>query len=412
MNPNILIIGAGAAGLFAGHALAQQGIDFKILEASDRHGGRLGKLEGFADYSLDLGGEWLHGKKSIIGQLITNTNTHIKRDKSKERYWFQQQLMEDLPRDPWDIYDVKLKQKPDISYLAFAEQKGLGKDYRFLIEAIAGDQGADATQLSTYWNAKEEEYWSSGNKDYKFRESYFDLIHEQIALPILDKIQLNTIVEQIDYEGDQIVVRDTNGQTYLADKVILTVPITILQAGDIRFSPPLPIEKTAAFQKIGMDPGMKVFLKFSKKFYHENIYGGSICAAYADESTGKKGKDHVLMSFVMGKQAASLSSLDSDEQITQKLLEELDEMYAGQASAYFLDAVVMDWSKHPFVRGAYSYAAVGIGNARSLAAAPIEDKLYFAGEAMNLNGHHQTVHGAAETGLDAAEWVLKGKRMS
>ena len=156
-----------------------------------------------------------------------------------------------------------------------------------------------------------------------------------------------------------------------------------------------------------MGAGMKVFLKFSSKFYDENIAGGQICAAYADEIVGKNGSDHVLLAFIMGQQAEYLSSLASDNDIVQELLAELDAMYNGQASASLLDAHVEDWTKHPFIKGAYSYSKIGIGNARSTAAESVDGKLFFAGEAMNLNGHHQTVHGAVETGYREVVNILK-----
>ncbi|MFT5859614.1 MAG: monoamine oxidase [Flavobacteriaceae bacterium] len=126
--------------------------------------------------------------------------------------------------------------------------------------------------------------------------------------------------------------------------------------------------------------------------------GGEICAAYADEIIGKNGNDNVLLAFVMGHQAEHLTSLGSNTAITNALLAELDAMYAGQATASFLTSHVENWTTSPFIKGAYSYSKIGIGNARSIAAESIQEKLFFAGEAMNLNGHHQTVQGAIETG--------------
>jgi len=105
-----------------------------------------------------------------------------------------------------------------------------------------------------------------------------------------------------------------------------------------------------------------------------------------------------LLAFIMGQQAEYLTSLGSDAAITNALLQELDTMYNGQATAYFVDSHVQNWTTHPFVRGAYSYSTVGMGDARKVASETVAKKLYFAGEAMNLNGHHQTVHGAIETG--------------
>ena len=147
-----------------------------------------------------------------------------------------------------------------------------------------------------------------------------------------------------------------------------------------------------------MDAGMKVFLKFSNKFFDQNIIGGSVCAAYADDSIGKAQNDNILLAFIMGNQAEYLTSLGSDVAITAALLQELDLMYNGQATASFIASHVENWTTNPFVKGAYSYSTVGMGDARKTASQALSEKLYFAGEAMNTNGHHQTVHGAIETG--------------
>jgi lysine-specific histone demethylase 1B len=391
----VLIVGAGAAGLYAGYVLKAKGIDFQILEAAANHGGRLARLTGFANFPIDLGAQWLHGKNNILGDLIAQSGTKITLDESNAQYWFKNQLVDTLPQNT-DIFEGD--GLPDISYKDYTIQQGLGDDYKYIIENIAGDQGAAASRLSVYYNNLEEENWSSGDDDFKFEETYFDFIDKQIAFHVTDKIVYNTIVSKIDYSGDQILVIDTQHNTYVADKVIITVPVTVLKSGDIQFIPALPAEKTTAFSKIGMDAGMKVFLKFSTKFYHQNIIGGSICAAYVDESIGKAQNDNILLAFITGEQAEYLTALGSDGAITHALLQELDSMYNGRATASFIASYVQNWTTHPFIKGAYSYSTIGMGNARSIAAKPIHNKLFFAGEAMNLNGHHQTVQGAVETG--------------
>ncbi len=391
----VIIIGAGAAGLYAAYILKSKGINFEILEASANYGGRLGKLEGFANFPIDLGAEWLHGKNNILGDLITKSKTKITLDDSSLTYWFNNQLVNSLPQET-DIFEGD--GLPDISFKEYALQKGLGSEYAYIVENIAGDQGADASLLSVFGNNKEEENWSSGDDDFKFQETFFGFIDKQLADQVKDKIRLNTIVSKIDYSQSTIQITDSSNNVYNTDKVIITVPIPILKSGDIEFNPALPDEKTTAFSKIGMGAGMKVFLKFSNKFFNENIIGGEICAAYADESIGKAQEDIVLLAFVMGEQAEYLTSLGSDSSITNALLQELDTIYNGQASASFMSAHVQNWTTNPFVKGAYSYSTIGIGDARSIAAQSINGKLYFAGEAMNINGHHQTVHGAVETG--------------
>ena len=404
----IAIIGAGAAGLYAGYLLRQQGIDCRIFEAAGRYGGRLGKLEGFADYPLDLGAEWLHGKKSLLKAFIKQSGTKITKDRSEEWWWFQGGFTEDLPRD----LEAALEDQagaPDVSYLDYATQQGFGAAYRHLVEMLAGDLGADARHLSVKWNAVEFENWHSGSKDYKFRQTYFDLIDTCIAAHVRDAILLDTPIVGVDYQGPQVQLTDRAGRVYAAEQVLITVPITVLQAGDIAFVPPLPAAQTEAFQRIGMDPAMKVFLKFRERFYHDTIAGGQICAAYADERIGKQGNDHVLMAFLMGHQAEALAALGSDKLIAEALLAELDAMYAGRASAAFLAAHVIDWTAHPFIRGGYSYSKVGIGDARRVAAQPVANRLFFAGEAMNYRGHHQTVHGAMETAAEQVAALLRGR---
>lgn len=401
----VIIIGAGAAGLYAAYVLKSKGIDYRILEASATYGGRLAKLTGFADFPLDLGAQWLHGKNNIIGDLAQKAKTNIVIDESNTKYWFKNGLVNELPQNV-NIFEGE--GLPDISYKDYAIAKGLGKEYENIIENIAGDQGAAAANLSVYGNNKDEENWCSGDDDFKFSETYYNLIDSQIAIHVKDRIQLNTIVSQIDYSGEVITVTDSNNNTYTANKVIVTVPISILKLGNIRFSPSLPKEKTTAFSKIGMDAGMKVFLKFAERFYDENIVGGGICAAYADERIGKTGKDNILLAFIMGKQAEYLNSLGSESAMTTALLSELDTMYNGQATSSFISSHVENWTTHPFIRGAYSYSPVGMGNARVIAAQPVENKLFFAGEAMNTNGHHQTVFGAVETGYREVHNILNG----
>jgi lysine-specific histone demethylase 1B len=223
-------------------------------------------------------------------------------------------------------------------------------------------------------------------------------------------VQFNTPIAAIDYSSDKIILTDSGGNTYTADKVIVTVPISILKLNEIAFTPALPAEKTAAFAKFGMGPGMKVFLKFSTKFYADMLYGGSVCGAYADDTVGKTTSDHVLLAFVMGDQAANLHALGSDSAITNALLQELDTIYGGQATANFIASSVHDYTAKPFIKGAYGYSTVGMEDARKIAAQPVADKVFFAGEAMNVTGHHQTVQGAVESGYKAVLDIFESVR--
>jgi len=187
----VIIIGAGIAGLYAGYILKSKGIEFEILEASNVYGGRIGKNENFADFPIDSGAQWLHGKNNIISDLITSSGTKISLDDTETHYWFQNKIVTNLPKNP-DIFDND--NLPDISFKDYAIQQGLGEEYQYIIENLAGDQGASASKLSAYWNHQEEINWVSGDDDYKFEQTFFDFLDTQIAQTIKDKINLNTII--------------------------------------------------------------------------------------------------------------------------------------------------------------------------------------------------------------------------
>ena len=89
---SVLIIGAGAAGLYAGYLLKKLKIDFKILEASSNHGGRVGKIVGFADYDIDIGAQWLHGKQNIMGDYVQQHNIPITLDDTPYSYYFKNKI--------------------------------------------------------------------------------------------------------------------------------------------------------------------------------------------------------------------------------------------------------------------------------------------------------------------------------
>lgn len=390
----ILIIGAGAAGYLL---KKQYDVNFQIIEASGNHGGRMSKNEIFADFSIDLGAQWLRGRNNILDDLIKKNGTKITRDNSDNYFWSDGQVRSDLLQEIFAIYEQSYLQ--DISYFDHASNHGIGPEYQGVIRAIAGSKGADPSKLSCNFNAINYENWSSGATDFKFEDAIYDFIDTAFDTSVKYEILLNTILSSIDYSGEKIFLTDSNSNIYGADKVIMTLPITILQDWDINFSPALPAEKTKAFSKIGMGPGRKVWLKLSSKFHQKNTTGGIVWSAYADDSVGKTGGDNVLLCFAMGNQAQELHNLGSDSAILSALLAELDARYNGQATVNFQDSVFIDWTAQPFISGAYGYSTIGMGaDSRKKAAESIDGKIFFAGEAMSLKGHHQTVHGALEIG--------------
>lgn len=405
-----IVIGAGAAGLAAAKTLLEAGIDVRVLEASGAHGGRVRKNETFADFPIDLGARWIHGQRAVtksyadeLGFEVTVENTL-----AGMQFWYDVQLTQ-IPPEPFARFYAKINSGPDgladISYTDLVAANNYDPAIIELVEAHSAEYGSSASRISAKINALEFELWSSGDKDFVFKRTYYDLVDEYLARPLEGRITYNAPVTRIDYSGENIIVEDRNGAFYEAGRVIVTVPVPVLKSGMIEFSPQLPQEKTAAFQKIGMDAGTKIILKFSEALFPGLLIGGPVSPVYNYMSIGKDTGEHVYMAFVMGEKAEYLGALE-EAQAIQEVLDELDIILDGGASPFYQGGMVQDWAKEEFIGGAYSYPTVGMGDARPVAGASIEDRIFFAGEAMNTNGHNSTVHGAVETGIHKANLVL------
>ncbi len=413
LDAKVIVIGAGAAGLYAGKTLKENNVDFTILEASDRIGGRLKKNTDFTDFPLDLGAEWIHGNNALTYNWATDNGVEIFEDDSASNLWYNDQFYSEsnIPANLSSIFDYIEAESTggdDISLLDWATTQGYGADTHDLLDALAGDPGASASKLNIKQTAIESENWSAGSNDYKFRnQTYYDLIYNKIVPEIENNIVLNAPVTKINYQNDKVIVT-AGGTTYEADRVILTVSVNVLKNNVIEFVPALSGDKINAINKIGMEAGMKIYLKFKTRFFeNKNVLGTAIGSTYYDAGFGKISSQPTLGVFVMGDKAQTLSDITEDAAV-ESIIAELDVVHNGQASENYTGEYIMqDWRKEPYVLGAYSYSTVGIGNARSILAQPVDDKLFFAGEATHLNGHYQTVQGALETGEREAQNAIQ-----
>ncbi|MEM6602279.1 MAG: FAD-dependent oxidoreductase, partial [Verrucomicrobiota bacterium] len=272
---SVLIIGAGAAGMSTGYLLAQQGIDFKILEAASSYGGRMKRTTEFADFPISLGAEWLHGVPRELAQIVNDPSvaptTALKGYSGREQ--------------------VGYFEDGELSYYSLAE--AFGDDFN----------------------------------DHKFiNSSWFDFFEEYVVPRVRENMQLNTQIVSIDYRGDHITATDNQGKSYAAGRVVITVPLKILQKNVIDFVPELPRPKLKAIQSAPVWGGLKVFLQCSKKFYptylgfpdSETKEGQRV---YYDAAYGQNTAQHVLGLFAVGEQAKVYQRLSDREQLDYILAE-------------------------------------------------------------------------------------------
>lgn len=351
----VLIIGAGAAGLAAGYALKKRGLNVQILEASASFGGRVKRADQFGDFPIDLGAEWIHTHPSVLSDILS--------DPSQQP---EQEAMEYNPQNIQFLKRGKLRSRNFIRYLY--------SEWKF---------------KNTSW--------------YGFLEQY---LHPEIA----DQILYERPVASIDYSGERVSVQTANKEEFQADKVLITVPVKILQERSITFEPALPAEKTAAIDSVFVGDGLKIFVAFKERFYPDLIGFGGVLKALRmedkyiyDAAFNKGSEQNILGLFAINDKAAEYTRLGSEAAIMDKYLAELDAMFDGQASQHYIKHVIQNWSSEPYVQGAYSYDfyANRKKTIKTLRQS-VANKLFFAGEALSIK-HQATVHGACQSGLAAAK---------
>jgi len=411
-RPSIIVVGAGAAGIRATRMLLERGYEVKLLEASDRFGGRIWTLDNFADTPLELGAEFVHGANTSFFREIRRKELALAEDCGKIRYVhngrpIKKTKLEEVlgGQDFFESYEGHhLYEGGDFSMLEFLKQHDIPASLYPLYETFAAEHGTSLRCLGMSSLARESMLWEAGEDDFRLKGGMLDVLQSDIE-KIYPYTELETEVKHIDYSGNGVQVITACCQFHHADAVVLTVPLTMLKKKRVTFQPELPEEKQEAIDKIGMDGyGLKIILKFKERFWQKKtgeISGGSVASSYWD-SNFKRGETPILTAFAMGYKAKHLGEM-SPERAVRFVLAELDSFYENKASSSFEDFHMVDWGKTPFIEGAYSYAAPHSKGQRRKLALPLAEKLFFAGEATHHRGHPATVHGALETAERAVE---------
>ncbi|MDW3196494.1 MAG: NAD(P)/FAD-dependent oxidoreductase [Cytophagales bacterium] len=357
---NVLIIGAGSAGLMAGHFLQQNGINFQILEASSVYGGRVKRADSFVDFPIDLGAEWIHTDPSILADLVNDPSVQASIDIINYR--------------PEEIHVWKNNQ------------------------------------------LRKRNFFSNFYAEHKFKSTTWYGFFEQYILPgIADRITYDTQVTNIDYSGTQITVTDQNSNSYTADKIILTVPLTVLQNDVISFTPALPTSKTDALNNVEMPSGIKVFVEFSEKFYPDIVFDGGLLEqndelgekVYYNAAFRKDSDRNVFALFAVGDPAKEYTDQGSDENIFNYLMAQWDEIFDGKATQHYQNHVIQNWLAEPFIGGSYSHYGSNRSGTIATLQETIDNKVYFAGEAYH-DDWQATVHGAGLSAYEAVRTILEG----
>lgn len=417
-----LIIGAGAAGLYAGHLLEQAGLPYRLFEAQPKYGGRMRCLDGFMDTPLPLGAEEIHGQRSLPARLAQKLGLPTKRWKGRDYFYLEEQLQDEKQLRPNRYFRqaqrftdklYRSAKEPYRSVQDFVEAEGFPLPFQQLLEAWIGNEyGSENSRIGLPEVAEMEANWSVGERNFYFEKDSHLGLFEKAFPEVFQHIQLNTPIKAVEYGSANPTIVDAAGKRYVGQQVLITVPLPILQKQAIAFSPPLPEAKQQALGRLKMGAGIKVFLRFQRSFWPKDMDTVIVPGPVPEFWPAlQEGAAPLLTGLVHG-QAAERLSLASEEQALAAILQQLRTAFGSEVNNLLIDYHFMDWSRDPYVQGSYSYPSPGEGNARQILTQPVGQQLFFAGEACNTYGHIATVHGAMESAAAAVEYILKKERPS
>jgi len=417
---DVLIIGAGAAGLAAWRELHSTGLNAAVLEARNRIGGRI-----LTDHStpspVELGAEFVHGKPKAIWSILKRAPLKVV-ESSDTRLVSDKEGIRSYP-GLWRIIEKVNKQinpAQEISYnrfLATADaspfEKLVAKSY---VEGFNAAR-AELISVSAVAIADRAAAEVEGTRQFRLAAGYGSLIDWLAAGLPSESLYLQTAVREIRWQRRHVeVVADCANRevTFLAARLVVTVPLGILQLlpgtrGAIQFVPPLP-QKEAALKNLQVGHVIKLMIRFKERFW--KIHGqfafvisfdGDIPTWWTQEPL----TSNVLTGWAGGSAAEKLLNLSRDE-LLDCAIGSLGRIF-GKAERWLRERVdgiyYHDWSKDPFSRGAYSYPKIGGLKAAQTLAEPVNDTIFFAGEATDFQGANGTVHAALESGISAARKI-------
>jgi monoamine oxidase len=433
-QPEVIVVGAGVAGLAAAAELGRAGRSVLVLEARDRIGGRIWtRREPSLAAPIELGAEFIHGASPETHDWLRRAGGSAV-DTSGEHWSFvdgrlQQRTQSLLGQVRAALNAADVLSRPDVSlesFLAGESGRRLSQEARSMARAfVSGFDAADPERISIHSVAEE---WGAGgmldSSQSRPSGGYGSLLLALRAAldPARVRLQLQTVVTEVGWSGHSAEVAGRwlgEPHRVTARKLIVTVPLGVLQLspasmGAIRFTPPLEA-KQPALEQLLAGPVLKVALHFRRPFWLQQDDGRYADAAFFHAPgqlfptfwTTLPVRSSLLHAWVGGPAARRLGDL-ADEQIIRHALEGVASMFSRKPAELDLQAAyVHNWHRDPFARGAYSYVAVGGARARQILATPLEGALFFAGEATDTSGDATTVNGALRSGLRAATEVRR-----
>jgi monoamine oxidase len=420
-DAEVLVIGAGAAGIAAARTLHDAGVSVTVLEARPRIGGRVLTNSTLAPHPIELGAEFIHGKGALTWTHMSRFGFTALPDANHGFCHVHGQLFRDqqapVPGCEEMLAHLKARAREhlaaggaDTSVAAFlARQKGyplnpsFAATARLISNLIASEKGADARTMSLS-GLLEHDFSGYGDNNFRLVEGYTRLLH-RLAHGL--DIRLHQPVRRVKWGPDGARVR-CSGTSFRPRHVVVTLPLGVLQAQDVEFAPSLPRAKTQAIAGVGAAAVCKLILQFRRRFWSEHL---AVLTTTGDTQVwwpsgwGRPDAAPVLTALVGGEAARRFADLG--DKALPEALRQLQCMFGRDLSDLYVGGKVVRWHEKRYSRMGYSYLPVGCPSSfRDRLADPLAPTLFFAGEATNRE-QPSTVHGALQSGVRAAHQVLE-----
>ena len=424
--PDVLIIGAGVAGLTAARDLTAAGARVLVLEARDRLGGRV-MTHHTPDGPVELGAEFVHGAVEETLSVAREAALPLREtDRGAPRVTgASRATAEESAEGPADVFsamDVVLAhasaEGPDESFQHLVDRVDVEPEIKArCLALVTGYHAADPARisvLSLLKNTAADER-PGANRQFRFSNGYDGLIAAifQRVDPGLRDVRLDTVVAAVGWERRRVVVRTAAGQELAAPQLIVTVPLGVLKAGAIEFSPRLA-DKEEVIGRLEMGDAERVSLCLASDAWvapDRFPPGGFLMTGEPPFPVwwiSRPSPLPVITGWSAGRNAQALRRLGGAARVDAAVSALAAALGAdpGRLRQDLRGGFSHDWLADPFARGAYSYAGVGGSEAGTELAAPIDGTLFFAGEATESDGQNGTVHGAIASGRRAAQQAL------
>jgi monoamine oxidase len=418
MNDVTIIVGAGAAGLMAARKLSSKQKKVIILEANKRIGGRICTMYDSFDKPAEVGAEFIHGNLQLTRRLLSEANisfheTSGKTARVQNGEWKKQNDF----TIGWEELIAQMEQlKEDMTVAAFLNEYFAEEKYEAVRKSVTqfaeGFDLADIERASVF--ALRDEWSHEEGKQYRIDGGYQKII-DYLADECKKNgcaIHTSCIVKEVHWKKDEVKIIASGNATFYGSKVIITVPLGILQAelnaeAAIAFTPSL-YDCFKAAKNIGYGTVTKILLQFNERFWEDNI--GFILS---DEEIPvwwtQSPKDYPLLTgWLNGAQSKKLQNPDVAS-VLEKSLRSVSGIFKTDVLSLKQKLVawhIEDWSKHPFALGGYSYDTLQTADAKKILNEPIEQTIFFAGEGLYEGTAPGTVEAAFVSGREVAQKIM------